>query len=151
MKFFKLLGFGFLLGIAVCNVITVLSSDNLPAAPELIEKMGSLKAAMLMQMLLSGIYGAVCMGSTVLYEADRLPLALISLLHCMICIIPFIPLSLFLNWSNGIADTLIMAGIQLAAYFIVWLCIYLRYRREIKELNEIQKQSLGNANLSEKV
>ena len=90
-------------------------------------------------MLLSALYGAICMGSAVLYDVDRLPLAVTSLLHCLICIVSFVPMSNFLCWSGGTADTWIMVGIQFAAYFIIWLIMYAKYRIEIRKLNEINR------------
>ena len=136
----KYAGFGFLLGVVICNVITTLTGDPLPVAPEFQELIGSLKGALLIQSLLSGLYGAICMGTVLVYDDDRLSLSLSSLIHCLCCIIPFIPLSLFLRWSDGPVGVLIMAGFQLAAYFVVWLIMCIKYRKEAEELNEIQKK-----------
>ncbi len=143
-KALKLAGIGFLLGVSVNTFIIIISFDGQSFSPVLTEALSSVKAAMLAEEVLSGVYGAVCMGSTVIYEADRLPLAAASLLHCAICIIPFFPLSLLLGWSSGAGDTLIMTGCQLAAYFMIWLILYLKYRNEIKKLNEIQQQVLND-------
>ena len=139
-KVLKLAGIGFLLGVTVCTFITSITADPLPVSSALVETTGSPAAAMLIQMLFAGLYGALCMGTTVLYDIDRLPLALTSFLHCLICIVPFVPLSAFLGWSGGAADTLIMLFLQLAAYFIVWLIMYAGYRKEIGELNKMKKQ-----------
>ena len=136
-KFFIRAGIGFVLGIAVCDIIAIFTCDPLPAAQSLIDSMGSLRAAMLLQSLLSGLYGAICMGTTILYEVERLPLALASLLHCMCVILPGIPLALLLGWCEGAVDLLIRVGIQLAVYFFIWLIMWLNYRREIKKMNEL--------------
>ena len=141
-KFFKRAGFGFILGIAVCAVITAFSADPVPASAELIEKMGSARTAILIQLFLSGLYGACNMGFTVLYEIDRLSIILATLLHCVICIGPVIPMSLFLGWFDGIGDVFIMTGFQLAAFFFIWLIIFIIYRKETRELNKIQKKVL---------
>ena len=141
-KILKRAGFGFLLGIAICAVITALRADPVPASEKLIEKMGSARAAILLQLFLSGIYGACCMGFTMLYEMERLSVTVATFLHCVICVGPFIPLSLLLHWSGGIRATLIMTGCQMVAFFIIWLIIYLGYRKETRELNEIQKKLL---------
>ena len=133
----KRAGIGFLLGIALCTVITILTGG---ASKDLIEKAGGVKAALLLQTALSGLYGALCMGATVIYDAERIPHALSALCHCLCCIVPFFPLSLFLGWADGVAGAFIMAGIQLAVYFVIWLVLYVRYRAEVRELNDIQKK-----------
>ena len=144
-KVFKLAGMGFLLGMAICNVICLLCGGVDLVDSELVEKIGSEEKAILIQMLLAGIYGAVNMGTTVLYEAERMPLALVSFIHCMICIIPFIPLSIFLRWTENLKTTLIITSIQIAAYFMIWLIIYMLYRKEINKLNEMQKQAFPHS------
>ena len=136
-RILKLAALGFLLGIFVCSIMTLIGSSPLPASQELVDKIGSLKAAMALQLALSGLYGVLCMGSVVLYDEDRLPLSLASVIHCVICIGPFIPLALVLNWCSTIGEALIMTAFQFAAYLIVWLIMFIIYRKQTKELNEI--------------
>lgn len=142
----KFAGFGFVLGIAVCSIITILTSDasGVPASAAFIEKIGSAKWALLIQALLSGVHGAICMGTVTLYDTDRLPLTLVSALHCACCIVPFVALSVFLGWAGSVTEMLITVGMQLVAYFIVWLIMYSLYRKEIKELNKI-KDNIDNS------
>ena len=142
-RIFKRAGFGFITGIAVCSLITILSGSENLVSGELVSKIGSMKGAQLLQALLSGLCGAVCMGGTVLYDVERLPLALSTLIHCLMCIVPYFLLSVFLHWVDGIGGAFILAGIQLAAFFAIWLILYFSYRRKIRELNEIQKMNLG--------
>ena len=136
-RILKLAALGFLLGIFVCSIMTLIGSNPLPAAQELVDKMGSLKAAMALQLALSGLYGALCMGSVVLYDEDRLPLSLASVIHCVICIGPFIPLALVLHWCVSICDVLTMSAFQFVAYLIVWLIMFIIYRKQTEELNKI--------------
>lgn len=136
-RILKLAALGFLLGIFVCSIMTLIGSSPLPASQELVDKIGSLKAAMALQLALSGLYGALCMGSVVLYDEDRLPLSLASVIHCVICIGPFIPLALVLRWCVSICDVLTMSAFQFVAYLIVWLIMFIIYRKQTKELNEI--------------
>lgn len=138
----KMAGLGFLLGIAVNSLISALTVGDLRVAPVLLERIGSLRGAMLLEFALVGLFGAICMAGTVLYDAERLPLAAATALHCLICIGQFIPLALFLGWCSSAVEVLIMAGFQLLTFFIVWLIMYTRYRKEIKQLNEMQKDFL---------
>ena len=138
-KTLKRAGFGFLLGIVVCNIIVILSMNDLPATQSLIEATGSLRAALIVQTAASGFYGALCMGTIGLYEIERWPMMLSSAIHCLITILPYIPLSMLLGWGEKASDHLIMAGIQFAAYVVVWFIMYMRYRAEVRKLNKIQK------------
>ena len=139
-RILKFAGIGFLAGIVVRDLIAIMSSPGtLSAAPELVGRIGNEQIAALVSTLLSGVYGALCMAGVLLYDTDRLPLAAATLIHCLMCIIPFAPLSLLLGWCDGIEAVLIMALFQLAAFFIVWLIMYARCRAEIKKMNEIHK------------
>ena len=148
-KFLKRAGIGFLLGIVVTDVMMALMLGSQSVVPELLEKVGGETAAVLLQMLLTGSYGAICFSTTVLYDADRMPLALVSFLHCLICIVPFLFMSEFLGWDHDLTRILIRTGAQILAYFIIWLIIYARYKKAIKELNKINDKSLSNSKAEE--
>ena len=141
-RFWKMAALGFLLGVAVNSLISALAAGGSPVAPELLERIGSLRWAMLLEFVLVGVFGAACMAGTVLYDAERLPLAAATALHCAICVGLFIPMALFLGWCGSAAEVLIMAGCQLFVFFLIWLILYIRYRKEIRQLNEMQKDYL---------
>ena len=141
-KYLKLAGIGFLLGVTICAFITAVSGDPAGVSEHLVTKTESMRTALILQLLLSGIYGACCMGFTILYDLDRLPVTAATFLHCVICIVPFIPLSLFLGWYTSAGEVLIMTSCQIAAFFLIWLIMYLKYRKETAELNRIQKEIL---------
>ena len=141
-RFWKMAALGFLLGVAVNSLISALAAGGSPVAPELLERIGSLRWAMLLEFVLVGVCGAACMAGTVLYDAERLPLAAATALHCAICVGLFIPMALFLGWCSSAAEVLIMAGCQLFVFFLIWLILYIRYRKEIRQLNEMQKDYL---------
>ena len=140
----KRAGFGFLLGVAVCAVISALASDGSMVDPVFAERAGSLKGAVLLQLLLMGAYGALTMGLTVLYDLDHLPLTLSTGLHCVCCIAPFVFLAMLFRWTQGIRGILLIAGLQLLGFFLVWLILYVRYRKQINELNQMQAEALNN-------
>ena len=142
-KLLKRAGIGFVTGIAVCAVITAITSDGTQVAPAFASAVGSPKWAVLIQLLLAGLCGAISMGGTVLYDVDRLPLSLGTLIHCLLCVTPFAALALLLHWVEGIGGALIFAGAQIAAFFIIWLILFLLYRKQIRELNAIQNKNLS--------
>ncbi len=75
-----------------------------------------------------------------LYEAERLSLAAATALHCALIVLLFIPISLLLGWVGSIVETIIIASIQIAAFFMIWLILWAIYKKQVKELNEMQKQ-----------
>ena len=63
-----------------------------------------------------------------------------TFLHYLISILCFPPLALFLGWVSKPAEILVMSGAQTLCFFLIWLIMYLRYRAEVKELNELNAQ-----------
>ena len=142
---FKLAGLGFMLSILIGQAITMLSGyfstgELVLTTNTLIDRMGSFGAAFVIQSVLLGIYGMLVWGGIVLYEVDRIPLMVATALHAALVIIPFIPLALFCGWTGNIVSVLIMAGCQLVGFFIIWLIMNAIYKKQVKELNELQEK-----------
>ena len=139
-------GIGFLIGALVGDIIAFLTGASSTggisfASQQLLDMSGgSAVLAMVLQSLFSGIYGALCFAGMTLYDVDRLPLAAATALHCGIIVLPFIPISYLLGWVGGINETLIIAVFQIAAFFMIWLILYFAYKKQVRELNNIQKQ-----------
>ena len=151
-KTLKAAGIGFLIGVVVGNLIAILTGNSDTggvtfASSQLLDMAGgSALVAMLLQSLFSGLYGALCFAGMTLYDVDRLPLAAATALHCGIIVLPFIPISYLLGWVGGINETLIIAVLQIAAFFMIWLILYFAYKKQVRELNNIQKQFSENEN-----
>ena len=101
---------------------------------------------MVLQSLFSGLYGAACFAGMSFYDADRLPLALATALHCGTIVLLFIPISLILGWISNITELLIVMAIQLVVFFIIWLIMWAAYKKQVKELNEMQKDFAEKSN-----
>lgn len=145
-KILKRAGFGALLGISINSLIKALTSDGLAVTPTLAERLGGFRSATLVELLLIGLFGALCMSGTLLYDSERLPLSAATVIHCLCCILPFAPLALFLGWVSQISELLVMAAIQLFAFCIVWLIMYALYRKEVRALNKLQETYLNDTN-----
>ena len=145
-KTLKRAGIGFLIGIVIGNLIAILTGNSatngVTFASEklLVMAGGSAVVAMLLQSLFSGLYGAVCFAGMSFYEIERMPLAAATALHCAAIVLLFVPISLLLGWVNGIAGILIIAVIQIVVFFIIWLSLYLSYKKQVRELNKMQKE-----------
>lgn len=135
---------GFVLGMAVGNLIAALTGHPNIVSPELLQKAGDLSAALLWQTLLSGVIGAAGMGGTVLYELDRWPLLVIDLVHYALCMAVFIPVSFWLGWCEKPVELVIMAAIMFAVHFTIFLIMCAIYRKQVRELNQMQQQFLAN-------
>lgn len=138
-NFFKRAGIGFVIGVIMGNVIAWFTGGFFTA--EFVETAGNTARAVVIQTLTYGLYGAAAMGGTVLYDIEKWPLALSSAMHYLIIAVLFVPMSLLLGWVGGVADILVMEGIELVMYFMIWLIMYLRYKAHVKELNELQEIS----------
>ncbi len=139
-------GIGFLIGMVIGNLIAILTGNANSGGERftslrLIEMAGGSEAvAMILQSLFSGMYGAVCFAGMTFYEIERMPLAAATFSHCALIIILFILIGLLLGWLNNIAEVLIMASIQLICFFIIWLILYAVYKKQVRELNELQEK-----------
>ncbi len=149
-KTLKAAGIGFLIGMIVGNVIAFLTGNSSTggvtfASPQLLEMAGgSGTVAMLLQSLFSGLYGAVCFAGMSFYEIERMPLAAATALHCALIVLFFIPIALLLGWVSDIGTLLMISGMQLVGFFIIWLILYFGYKKQIRELNEMQEHFQNN-------
>ena len=144
-KTLKMAGIGFLIGVVIGNLITILSGNSDTggvtfASMQLLRMAGgNALVAMLLQSLFSGLYGAVCFAGMSFYEIERMPLALATALHCALIVLLFIPIALLLGWVSDIVTLLIISGMQLVGFFIIWLIMWSIYKKQVKELNDMQK------------
>ena len=144
-KTIKMACIGFLIGVVVGDVIALLTGNSKTegitfASEKLLDWAGGNAAvAMILQSVFSGLYGAICFAGMSLYDVERLPLAAATALHCGLIVLPFIPISYLLGWVSGIVETVIIAAIQIVAFFIIWLIMWAIYKKQVKELNDMQK------------
>lgn len=145
VKTLKRAGVGFLLGIVIGNLIALLTGGGhsetfIPVSPLLIEKVGDIAIAELVQSLVSGAYGAICFAGVSFYEVEKLPLSLAMIFHCALVILTYIPCAVSLDWVSDIKTLLIVILIQLIVYFIIWLIMYSIYKSQVKELNALNQK-----------
>lgn len=145
VKTLRRAGIGFLLGIVIGNIIPMLGgawneSGFISASMLLIERVGDVTLAIIIQNIVSGVFGAICFGGMSFYDIESWPLALATVSHCVVIIIFFLPIALLLGWVSTPAEILIMIGLQLVIYFLIWLIIYMNYRKQVKKLNELNQK-----------
>ena len=126
---------GFLLGTAIGNLIAWFFGSYVSSM--LVARMGSVPAAILVQSLVSGLYGSFALTGTLFYDVEQWSLTRSSVMHFLVIAVLYVPTAMFLGWAYSAAEILIVEGILLVAYFIIWLVIYLRYKKKVRSLNEM--------------
>ena len=143
----KLSVMGFIIGMAVGNLIAILTGflssqeQILIFSETLLRRTGSEAGALLAQTLVSGIYGAVCMGGVCVYEIEEWPLLRATLTHYVLIVVCFVPTAVWAGWIRlALPDCAISLSCQTIAYFIIWLIMYARYQAEVRELNTLLEE-----------
>ncbi len=144
-KILKLALIGFVLGMLIGNLISYLFADKsaeplVIVSQVLIRRTGSVEAAMIVNTLLSGILGAFCMAGTIFHDPKVYDWGLTkaAVLHFLLILAVNIPIALYCGWLKpGFPDLLIWVSFMALSYFIVWLIMFLRYRKETEELNRM--------------
>ena len=130
---------GFLFGIAMMLVVPVLINGGPIArvvySDALLARTGSPAAATLLTLLVMGLFGSFCFVGTLFYEIEHWPLALATAAHY---------LSMSLGYLIPAKLLLRIEGVMTLGFFLVWLIMYLRYKAEVRELNELQKKIKHN-------
>ena len=139
-KILKRAGLGFLLGIAVGNLMTGLLSGPGLVPQQLLARIGSPQAAFLLQTLLTGVLGAVSFAGTILYEIEGWPLLRTAVVHYLIIELVYLPIGFLLGWFARAEEALVWLAICAAAYLMIFLILSLIYRRQVKELNKLNDQ-----------
>ncbi len=142
-RILKLVAIGFFGGMVMGNLIAYLTGGSF-VNQKLLSLYGSEAGSVILQTLLSGLLGAIAMGGTEVYELERWPLALSSLTHYGMIVVTYTAIALSLGWVGGAAELLITIFIQTAAYAAIWMVIFLRYKRKVRELNELLENSNRN-------
>lgn len=141
----KRAGIGFLLGSVIGNFIAFIfvlfsEGDGPIVSQKVITMCGGEAEALLLQSFLSGLIGfAGCAGMT-FYEMEEWSLLRIMASHLGVVFAVFLPVSYILGWFADLAELLIMSGMMLVSYFIVWRIMCAVYRQRVKELNVLQKE-----------
>ena len=139
-KFFMFAAVGFLMGMIIGNAIAWLSGGTL-VNRSVVAWTGSDIAAVAIQTLFSGLLGAIAMGGVLIHETEQWSLARCALVHYLVIEIPYVLIALFLGWIDSGAGLLISVAIQTVLFFIIWVIMYLRYRAEVRRLNELLKEN----------
>ncbi len=136
------IGFGY--GVLAGVVISALMSpvDRMDGAvvictAEFIKTVGNPVVALLLQLIATGLYGAVCMGGSAIYSIERWSLLKCTLIHYFGVMGLYVIMALFLRWysKDNIFSLFIMIGAMTVIYILIWLGNYISYSIGLKKIN----------------
>lgn len=134
---------GFVIGIAIGHVITVIISlmsgngEFIPCVPEFISAVGNEAAAVALQTLLCGIMGTGFAAASVIWEMDNISIAAQTGICLAIYAVFLLPIAYFSYWmEHSPAGILSYIGIFAAVFAGVWLTQYAVWKKRIKLINE---------------
>ena len=148
-RILKLAVIGFFLGMLIGNLISFLSCDKsadplVIVSPLLVQRTGSVMSAMIVNTLLSGLLGAAAWAGVIFHDPEVFDWGMTkaAVYHFLLIMVFNLPIALYCGWCPpDPLSILIYIGIMAAAYFIVWLIMYLIYKKETAELNELVKRN----------
>jgi hypothetical protein len=115
---------GYAIGIVIGVVIFLLNSSRSFAEA-------------LPYILLSGIPGAIAMGSTVIYEIEKWSISRATFTHFLITFSSIYLVGFALEWFRfGDPVFWLFTATMIAAYILIWLIQYLAYKRQVRKMNE---------------
>ena len=139
-KVIILSGIGFLAGMPIGNLIAWLTCGTVVNA-KIAGWCGSDITSIVIQTLLSGLLGAISMGGVNVYDIEKWPLLQCTVVHYLMIEVSYIVIASILGWYGSLMELLIIMGIQLLVFMIIWVILYLRWKAQIRELNELLKMN----------
>jgi hypothetical protein len=135
--------FGAPIGLASSTIITIIISlflgdGNFHAVvPALTTDMGSEINAVILQAVLSLLYGAAWAGASVVWSMDKWSILKMTLVHLAITSLATLPVAYFARWMpHNVAGVALYFGIFFAIYLGVWLSQYGAMKKRIRAMNK---------------
>ncbi|MCR4793196.1 MAG: DUF3021 domain-containing protein [Lachnospiraceae bacterium] len=127
---------GFFLGIFVGMMISLLTGPG--SFDEYLDSVS------FFYLFVGGVHGLICMAGTIVYDIEKWSIAGATFTHFVLCMTCFCLLGWIQGWLEfGSALFWTMTVMEVLAYFIVWLIMYLTYRRKVGKLNEDLARAKG--------
>jgi hypothetical protein len=139
--------FGAPIGLASSTMITIVISLILgdgtyyAVVPSLVRDMGSEINAVILQAVLSMLYGAAWAGASVIWSMEKWSILKMTLVHLAVTSLATLPVAYFAQWMpHSVSGVLIYFGIFFAIYLGVWLSQYAVMKKRVNELNRKIRQ-----------
>jgi hypothetical protein len=139
---------GFPGGVTICLVITIIESLIVgdgrfyACVPEFVELAGSEIMAVILQTVLAGLVGSVYGAASVIWEMEDWSIAKQSGIFFAIAAVTMMPIGYLLNWmEHSVTGIVSFYLIFLVIFVMIWITMYLIWRRKVRELNQdVQKR-----------
>ncbi len=82
----------------------------------------------------SGLYGAVCMGGSIVYDIEEWGLVRTTVTHYLLVFFSFMIADKTLRWFPD-SVLFMVIGIGTVMYFIIWLVEYMLWKKQVRQLN----------------
>lgn len=129
---------GVTVSLIITAVISMLIGDGnyYPVVPSAIDSFGSEMTAVLVQTILSFVYGAAYGGASVIWESEWSILKM-TLAHLLICSVATLPIAYVMHWMKHSPQGILRYfAIFFGIYFVIWLSQYAGMRKKINEINQ---------------
>lgn len=134
---------GAMFGLSIAMIITIAISLILhdgsyyAVPPELIRDCGNELNAVVLQAVLSLLYGAAWGGASWIWRIDRWSILRQTVTHLVICSAATFPIAYFADWMpHEVGGILIYFGIFFAIYLIIWLSQYSSMKKRVRQIND---------------
>jgi len=140
-KFLMLCIAGFVMGIVICNGISLAMSSGdggLSLVSERLSEEYGEAAAIAIQVLVTGLVGIVTFGGTIVYYSERFGITSATLIHMVVSIGVMDTVAYILWWFDRTTTGILLFTLYLfMIYLLIWFSILISYRMQIKEVNDI--------------
>ena len=133
---------GFPLGIAIGTVIAIIVSLTLadglyyPVTPGLLEKTSSELAAVILQTVICGLFGALWSGTSVIFQIDSWSLTRQTLTHLAIAMPSTLIVALVSAWvPMSVVAVLAYMGTWVLVYAVIWMAVSFYWHSQVRKLN----------------
>ncbi|MGI6249402.1 MAG: DUF3021 domain-containing protein [Acutalibacteraceae bacterium] len=136
---------GMAAGAAAVHIFTLLVNklsrgEWLLCMPELTEKIGFPGAAVL-QTFLACIIGIIGFGGMCLFDIESWSLLRSTVVHGASILFAYLTVGLTLHWfSFHIIPILIITAITVVVYALIWLFMYIGWKKKIREMNVLTEE-----------
>ena len=132
---------GVIIGFLISSIGTIAQGGKvLMEFSPLNEKVG-LGGTIALQLVLSGVLGAVSVGGMLFYEIEKWSLALATGVHYLSIMTTFSAISFALGWfGETLVGYFIAVACETVAFAIIWLFMYFRWKKTVREMNDELKK-----------
>ena len=121
--------------VGICVSLARADGRSSPVTPAFAARFSSDTTAVIVQLLLIGLVGAVFAACSVIFEIERWSFLKQGLFHLGITSVVLIPVCLYCWRPENAVWAMVLAGSWLLSYAATWLSQYLVYRHRVRALD----------------